>query len=69
MTTYQKQKQRIADLTADIITLIENKDMEKVTEVKFRWHHILEVDKAIWFGETNNDKSSTIGIRNMIKNG
>ena len=54
LTSYQKMKQKyeasIRQLTDDIITLVEDKDVMKVTTVKTQWRMRLDLEKAIWFG-------------------
>lgn len=54
LTSYQKMKQKyeasIRQLTDDIITLVEDKDVMKVITVKMQWRMRLDLEKAIWFG-------------------
>ena len=56
LTSYQKMKQKyeasIRQLTDDIITLVEDKDVMKVTTVKMQWRMRLDLEKAIWFGSS-----------------
>lgn len=66
MTTYQKQKKQIAELTAQIVALVENKDALKVAEIKAIWKMKIDGDAILMYGETAFD-NSTIGIRNIIK--
>jgi len=55
LSSYQKMKQKyeasIRQLTDDIITLVEEKDFVKTTNVKMQVLMRLDVEKAIWFGD------------------
>jgi len=48
-----------AQLVQDIVTLIENKDFIKVTELKFQYKMMKEAENALWYGEGNQVKAST----------
>ena len=48
-----------AQLVQDIVTLIENKDFTKVTELKFKYTMMKEAENALWYGEGNQVKAST----------
>ena len=46
-----KQEQEIAELTADMLTLIEDKDLAKTITVKMKWLVRLSIQKAVWQGD------------------
>lgn len=54
LTSYQKMKRKyeakVRNLTDDIITLVEDKDVMKVTIVKMQWRIRLDLEKVFWFG-------------------
>jgi hypothetical protein len=55
LSSYKRMKQgyeeKIRQLTDDIITLVEEKDIEKITSVRIKWVTILEIEKTIWLGD------------------
>lgn len=57
LSSYHKMKQKheasIRQLTDDIITLVEEKDIMKVTTVKMKWRMRLDIEKAVWIGNVN----------------
>jgi len=58
LSSYQKMKlkyeKQIADLTNDIITLVEEKDLEKTLITKLKWKTSLDLEEQIWMGDSNN---------------
>ncbi len=61
LTSYQKMKQKyekeIAQLTGDIITLVEDKDFMKTAVVKNRWKQAIEQERVLWLGKVVSAKS------------
>ncbi len=57
ISSYQKMKQKyeaqVTQLTADIVTLVEEKDIQKFIEVKQRWQVYLNMEKIIFAGNTD----------------
>jgi hypothetical protein len=57
MSSYQKLKQkyeaRINELTKDIITLVEEKDINEVIITKTKWKIQLDMEKVIWSGDAS----------------
>ena len=55
LSSYQKMKReyelRICELTADIITLIEDKDPLESITVKMKWHIRLSIEQGVWQGD------------------
>ena len=54
MNSYQRLKRKyeakVQSLTKDIVTLVENKDLEAVMETHTRWKMNLNMEKMIWKG-------------------
>jgi len=57
ISSYQKMKEKyekkIQELTGDIITLIDEKDLMETNLVKLKWKLKLNIEKAIWHGDNN----------------
>ena len=60
-SSYQRMKEKlekqIAELTDDVITLVENTSYLKVSQVRTKWSTRLEIEKVIWSGNPSIDLS------------
>jgi hypothetical protein len=65
-SSYQKLKresaEKIAELTADIVALVDDVDSVKSTMVGFKWRLRLDMEKAIWKGDTGRPNENTLTI-------
>ena len=55
LSSYQKMKHKyelsISELTNDMLTLIEDKDLAKTITIKMKWLVRLSIQKAVWQGD------------------
>ena len=69
LSSYQKMKReyelRICELTADIITLIEDKDPLESITVKMKWHLRLSIEQGVWQGDYT-DSNKMVSFRGLI---
>ncbi len=49
-TTYQKLKDKNAELLKDIFTLVDNENFALVEEVRMKYKIILDMEAIMWFG-------------------
>lgn len=65
LSSYQKMKARyeakIKELTDDVTTLIEDKDISKTTTVKLKYRILSDFEKAIFIGEKTTKMNGIFG--------